>query len=117
MFRRRVSRLGQIGGLTIEDWYPKVKCGGLIAGDDYDSRWPLVVKSVDHFADALGVELDIFEASKDSPYAQYPSWCVTKPERVIKYRADANLVKMGRRVQKWQELKYFIKKIIYSDHK
>jgi hypothetical protein len=33
----------------LESWYPKVRTGGIIAGHDYYSRWPGVVKAVDEF--------------------------------------------------------------------
>jgi predicted O-methyltransferase YrrM len=33
----------------IESWYPKVKNGGVICGDDYIGGWPGVVKAVDEF--------------------------------------------------------------------
>jgi predicted O-methyltransferase YrrM len=31
----------------IEAWLPKIKPGGLLAGDDYQSSWPGVIKAVD----------------------------------------------------------------------
>ena len=30
-------------------WYPKVKTGGIICGDDYSSRWKGVIEAVDEF--------------------------------------------------------------------
>jgi len=37
------AHTGEDGGRTITSWYPKVKCGGVMAGDDYHPDWPLVV--------------------------------------------------------------------------
>jgi predicted O-methyltransferase YrrM len=33
----------------IKAWYPKVKVGGTIAGDDYIAGWPGVIRAVDEF--------------------------------------------------------------------
>ena len=33
----------------IETWYPKVKKGGILCGDDYTSGWAGVIKAVDEF--------------------------------------------------------------------
>jgi hypothetical protein len=33
----------------IEAWFPKVRSGGVIAGDDYESNWPGVDKAVNEF--------------------------------------------------------------------
>jgi predicted O-methyltransferase YrrM len=47
-------------------WYPKLKGGGIIAGDDYDPAHPGVIQAVDERFDA--------EAKK-----QWPVWYVRKP--------------------------------------
>lgn len=40
----------------IESWYPKVKNGGIICGDDYVAGWPGVVKAVNEtFKDGITV--------------------------------------------------------------
>ncbi len=33
----------------INAWYPKVKKGGILAGHDYERRWPGVIQAVDEF--------------------------------------------------------------------
>lgn len=38
-------------------WFPKVKPGGTIAGHDYMSYWPEVIKAVDNFFDNKAVAL------------------------------------------------------------
>jgi predicted O-methyltransferase YrrM len=43
------AHTGQESGKTLEEWYPKLKPGGLFAGHDYDDRWPLTKKEVNKF--------------------------------------------------------------------
>ena len=69
---------GENGGKTIFDWYKKVKTGGVIAGDDYDHSWPLVIESVNEFIAQSGLELMLTNIKGGDPYSQYPSWCVIK---------------------------------------
>lgn len=38
------AHTGEDRGKTLFDWYPKLKIGGLMAGDDYHDDWPLVKK-------------------------------------------------------------------------
>ncbi|MDX5350434.1 MAG: class I SAM-dependent methyltransferase [Paracoccaceae bacterium] len=72
---------GLEGGRTLADWYPKLKPGGIMAGDDYDSRvWPLVVWAVHEAAAQLGVDLSITEVVQDETYNRFPSWSFTRPE-------------------------------------
>lgn len=42
----------------IEAWYPKVRKGGLVAGHDYNPRWPGVIKAVDERFDKKAVVHD-----------------------------------------------------------
>lgn len=44
------AHTGQENGGTLEDWYSKVKQGGIFAGHDYHDKFPLVVAVVDRFA-------------------------------------------------------------------
>ena len=41
------AHTGQEEGKTLTDWWPKVKVGGVLAGHDYCSSWPMVVEAVD----------------------------------------------------------------------
>jgi hypothetical protein len=70
---------GQEGGETIWMWARKVKVGGLIAGDDYHSDWPLVVEAVDRFIADTGFELMVTtEIEENVDYAGHPSWAAVK---------------------------------------
>lgn len=67
---------GQDDGRTLRDWYPKLKPGGLFAGDDYSPKYPKVIEVVDRFAAEVGrsVEIHDFDHSKEDIWGQCPSW-------------------------------------------
>ncbi len=44
------AHTGQENGSTIDQWYPKVKKGGVLSGHDYHPKFPLVIAAVDRFA-------------------------------------------------------------------
>ena len=71
------AHLGQEGGDTLTDWYPKLKEGGIFAGHDYDERWPKTIASVDSFCDSVGKEVSEIEGKSDS-YAPFNSWYIEK---------------------------------------
>lgn len=73
------AHTGEEGGQTLYDWYPKVKTGGMIAGHDYDPRWPLVQSAVDGLAQALGQPVIRTALSrKQDPQDAFPSWALHK---------------------------------------
>ncbi len=75
------AHTGEEGGATFRDWWPKLKPGGLFAGDDYDrAAWPDVVANVDAFLSAnslTGYLIPFVEA--DVAYCKYPTWFTIKP--------------------------------------
>jgi hypothetical protein len=84
---------GQLGGETIFDWYPKLKKGGVLSGDDYDEEvWPLVVGAVKEIASQLNATVYITGVKKSDSYSNYASWAIIKkdtasltyPEKMIK---------------------------------
>jgi Tfp pilus assembly protein PilF len=50
-------------------WFPKVRHGGIIAGDDYHTDWPGVRKAVDEFFAPLGKKIRVLDRS----------WLIHKP--------------------------------------
>lgn len=70
---------GELNGQTFRDWYPKLKQGGIIAGDDYHPDWPLVVAAVDRFVAENRLELHVINCSEDSWNSKYPTWFALKP--------------------------------------
>ena len=102
---------GEMGGATIHQWFKKLKVGGLMAGDDYHSDWPLVVKSVDDFVEQTGFKMYLTEQVSDAVYSQYPTWGVIKRSEV-RTSENQDLVKEGSRAQKRQEMRYLVKMLL-----
>ena len=72
---------GELDGATFYDWYPKVKPGGILAGDDYHEDWPLVVKSLETFLKDKGYEefyLTDPNCVSEERHCTYPSWYIYK---------------------------------------
>lgn len=75
------AHTGCEGGRTFAEWFPKLKPGGIMAGDDYDPKvWPLVVWAVHEAAAQLGVGLRVADLVQDEPYDRFPSCSFTRPE-------------------------------------
>ncbi len=81
------AHTGQEGGQTLADWWPKLKVGGVMAGDDYHPDWPLVMWAVNEMVEQLGTELRVTEVVGTTSYNRYPSWFVIKTPPV----ADATI--------------------------
>lgn len=74
------AHTGQNGGQTIQDWWPKLKSGGIFSGDDYSERYALVIKEVDAFAQQHGLDLHVHRPKKaEDKLFQHPSWIIRKP--------------------------------------
>ncbi|QYY25295.1 class I SAM-dependent methyltransferase [Diaphorobacter sp. MNS-0] len=74
------AHTGEEDGQTFRTWWPKLKPGGVMAGDDYSSHWPRVVQAVDRFIADYTLELGVLEFEKtDDMWSQYPSWVTVKP--------------------------------------
>lgn len=74
------AHTGLEGGKTLSDWWPALRVGGVMAGDDYHSDWPLVMWAVNDMVDQLGLQLHITESVDTASYNRYPSWYVVKTE-------------------------------------
>jgi FkbM family methyltransferase len=70
---------GELNGQTFREWFPKLRAGGIMAGDDYHADWPLVVTAVDKFVADNRLELHIIQCSEDSWNSKYPTWFAMKP--------------------------------------
>lgn len=66
------AHTGQDSGATLEQWWPKVKSGGILAGHDYDQAWPLTVDAVNTFATDHNLVINVI------PEKPYNSWWVKK---------------------------------------
>jgi len=70
---------GELNGATFREWFPKLKRGGIISGDDYAPDWPLVVQAVDAFVAENGLELHVIDCHENKWNSMYPTWFAMKP--------------------------------------
>ena len=106
---------GENGGRTIIEWSRKVKIGGVIAGDDYHTDWPLVLEAVNYFIDQSGFELNVTSETEKNPYSRYPSWAVIKKHTTNNLRPSQQLIKKGLRARRHsisEQIKILIKNIV-----
>lgn len=66
------AHTGQEAGRTLQQWWPKVKDGGIFAGHDYHPRWPLTMAAVNKFCVDLGLRPQL------TTHDEYASWWVRK---------------------------------------
>lgn len=67
------AHTGQERGRTLDDWYPKLKHGGIFAGHDYDPEYHQTIAAVDAFVAKHGLVLNLITEKPNS------SWWVRKP--------------------------------------
>lgn len=72
------AHTGEEGGKTFDDWWPKLKSGGVFAGDDYTPAWPLTRASVDKFAKERGLEIFVINPQTAGPFSLSPTWFAIK---------------------------------------
>lgn len=75
------AHTGQESGRTLQQWYPKVRPGGIFAGDDYSDVWPLTKSAVDQFARQHRLALNVITPppDPDSAWSEQPTWWCVKP--------------------------------------
>ena len=66
------AHTGQDDGKTIEDWYCKLKPGGIYSGHDYWEKYPLTIKYVDIFAKNNNKKINITSENR------FNSWWIVK---------------------------------------
>lgn len=67
------AHTGQDSGATLAQWWPKLKSGGIFAGHDYDTAWPLTIKAVNDFAKIHHLSINTI---REEPFN---SWWLIKP--------------------------------------
>lgn len=67
------AHTGQESGQTLDDWYPKLKSGGIFAGHDYCAQYQPTIDAVDSFVAKHGLTLNIINDG------DHPSWWIVKP--------------------------------------
>jgi len=63
------AHTGQEGGSIIDAAWPKIQKGGMLAGDDYEPKYPLTIEAVDSFADRNGLSIRIYDRHLDKLHA------------------------------------------------
>lgn len=79
------AHTGEESGKTFFDWFPKLKVGGIFAGDDYDPQnWPQVVSAVDGFVACAGLDMMVIEQSEEARrlngWSRSPTWLAVKTD-------------------------------------
>jgi len=123
------AHTGNNGGEVIERWSKKIKVGGIIAGDDYDKQWPLVIKVVNELIKQTKLDLYLTKITKSDPYSDYASWFVIKnnnfsfhTSKSLKLRGKINhiLETINRKLFIHIRIKYliiiFLKKILSRNY-
>jgi predicted O-methyltransferase YrrM len=73
------AHTGQEDGQLFDDWYPKLKKGGIFSGHDYDNqKYPQTVVAVDRFAATVDKEVIVIPASCINVKDMHPGWYFIK---------------------------------------
>ncbi len=84
------AHTGQEAGQTLEDWWPKVKPGGIFAGHDYHAKYRATAEAVDAFARRHNVPVKVIH---EQPM---PSWMIRKPlDEGPMIKPDARVILVG----------------------
>lgn len=101
---------GQEGGKTLCDWIKKVKVGGIICGDDYDSKFPLTIKAVNHLAQNTNNQ--IYLTNKDFVYENqrkhFASWII-KVDKEYNIKPDKSLMLKSKIISEYHKIRIKIK--------
>ncbi len=101
---------GQEGGKTLCDWIKKVKVGGIICGDDYDSKFPLTIKAVNYLAQNTNNQ--IYLTNKDFVYENqrkhFASWII-KVDKAYDVKPDKSLMLKSKIISNYHKIRIKIK--------
>lgn len=73
------AHTGQEGGATLDQWWPKVRPGGILAGHDYHPRWRPTMDAVDAFLSARGLPLNLTADPNEPGADTFTSWWTVRP--------------------------------------
>tara|TARA_B100000965_G_scaffold375064_1_gene366855 strand:+ start:118 stop:894 length:777 start_codon:yes stop_codon:yes gene_type:complete len=88
------AHTGEEGGKTLNDWYKKLKIGGIYAGDDYHEDWPLVKWAVNDMVSQLNYKLNVTGIVENNNLNRYPSWFFKKENEGI-FSTNEQLKELG----------------------
>ena len=89
------AHTGEEGGKTLVDWFKKLKVGGILAGDDYHSDWPLVIWAVNDLAQKLDAVVHLTLGTEDEIYCKYPTWFIVKNSDPSDIKVNPLLYRIG----------------------
>jgi hypothetical protein len=69
---------GQLGGETIVKWYDKLKIKGLMCGDDYTDKFPLVKEAVNYIAQKHKLKVLLTDLNAENSGHEFQSWAIIK---------------------------------------
>lgn len=77
------AHLGQEEGKILNDWYPKLKTGGIFAGHDYCAPWTKTIKAVNSFFKQNNKNFAVIPGNPDlngkgTTNEQHASWASIK---------------------------------------
>jgi ADP-heptose:LPS heptosyltransferase len=72
----------------MEQWWPKVKPGGILAGHDYHPKWIATMNAVDGFVERHDLALQLTHPADELGADPYPSWLVEKTSHEHAQRVD-----------------------------
>ena len=68
---------GENYGKTLEDWLPKIKSDGILAGSSCSKDFPLLVEHLETFSKKYNYQVQAHDfEDKDDEYSKYPSWYI-----------------------------------------
>lgn len=77
----------QQGGSTLETWYPKVRSGGIISGDDYHTHHSENQGVIDRFCQQHGLQMRVINCHEPySVWSEYPTWYAVKQPNLLNAR-------------------------------
>ncbi len=77
------AHAGQENGKTLEQWWPKLKQGGIFSGHDYHPKWPKTQNVVDSFAAKHSLNLFLTSDANEAKADEFPSWWMFKEKSCI----------------------------------
>ena len=72
------AHTGQEGGETLEQWWPKLKPGGIFAGHDFCPCWMPTLISVQNFCASKSMEFSVTGEACETSTITHPSWWLKK---------------------------------------
>jgi hypothetical protein len=93
------AHTGEEGGKNFNDWFKKLKVGGLFSGDDYHEDWPLVKWAVNDMVSQIGCDLHVTGKLENTNLNWYPSWFFKKSSEAD-FTTDPDLIKLGELIRK-----------------